>query len=231
MNHLISHPSPNYEERKGAARPSLVVLHYTGMQSGATALARLCDKAVKVSAHYLIEEDGRIFVLVDEAHRAWHAGVSFWRGITDINSHSIGIEIVNPGHECGYRPFPEAQMQAVLRLCLDIKARYGLLSQAFLGHSDIAPLRKTDPGEYFDWPMLAQHGVGLWPEKKNTAILDEHTAFQLLEKIGYQPATNHEEKNAVIRAFQRRYRPALLSGMMDDETRVLIANLAALQPQ
>jgi N-acetylmuramoyl-L-alanine amidase len=217
------HPSPNHEERRGVISPSLVIFHYTGMQEGKVALARLCDPASKVSAHYLIEEDGRIFHMVDEEQRAWHAGASFWRGIRDVNSHSIGIEIVNPGHEWGYQLFPEVQMRALLTLCRDIRKRYSLPPAAFIGHSDVAPLRKQDPGELFDWPMLAREGFGLWPEveEQDKTSLTLAEAQQKLLGIGYdcpQTGKMDETTKKVIEAFQRHFRPAEISGALDDET-------------
>jgi N-acetylmuramoyl-L-alanine amidase len=253
---MILSPSPNFEERIGCAKPSLVILHYTGMKDGASAIARLCDATSKVSAHYVVEEDGRVFALVDEKYRAWHAGKSYWRGITDINSHSIGIEIVNPGHEHGYRAFPDVQMQAVLTLCLDIKARHGFGADAFIGHSDIAPARKEDPGELFDWPLLAQNGVGVqipmssW--KPPLFSLGGYPGTHLLLKENEIPAqgrddigflnkqseikaflsrigynTSDEDLVPVIRAFQRHFVPHNLSGVVDDETAAIIRAVAA----
>ena len=155
-------PSPNFD-RRGGVPVSILVLHYTGMQSGAEALARLCDSASKVSAHYVVEEDGGVYALVAEEHRAWHAGVSSWHGETRVNAASIGIEIVNPGHEFGYRPFPRVQVEAVIALCRDILSRHEIPARNVVGHSDVAPMRKEDPGELFPWAWLAAQGVGLWP--------------------------------------------------------------------
>lgn len=225
----LSHPSPNFDGRKHGAKPSLVILHYTGMQNGALALSRLCDAKAKVSAHYLVEEDGRVFSLVGERHRAWHAGISYWRGERDINSHSIGVEIVNPGHEFGYRPFPPVQMEAVRALCVDIKQRHALPANAFWGHSDIAPMRKMDPGAYFDWPMLARSGIGVWPDRLGNDMprLSLQEAQCMLARIGYDcPQSNAEDAptRAVIMAFQRHFNPQSISGTMDAETqRRLIA--------
>lgn len=231
MNILTHLRSPNYEARKNGAVARLVILHYTGMVSGEAALARLTDPASKVSAHYVVEEDGRIFQLVDDAMRAWHAGASYWAGERDINSHSIGIEIVNPGHECGYRPFPHQQMKAVLDLCLVLKARYHLPAAAFLGHSDVAPLRKEDPGELFDWAFLACHGIGLWPDgaMEETPHLSIAEAQNLLSCVGYEcPQTGQpdSETKAVIRAFQRHFRPRDCSGQFDGETAALLVALS-----
>lgn len=155
---LIDCPSPNHNAR--TLPIDMIVLHYTGMPAGAEALARLCDSEAKVSAHYMIEEDGRVYRLVPEDRRAWHAGVSEWQGVTDINSCSIGIELVNPGHEWGYRPFPDVQIQALIALLDDIRARHVIPDNRILGHSDVAPGRKRDPGELFPWDRLAEAGHG-----------------------------------------------------------------------
>ena len=162
MIDLIPAPSPNFDMRR--APPDMLVLHYTGMETGEAALARLRDPEAKVSAHYLVEEDGRIFQLVPEERRAWHAGAGGWRGEDDCNAASIGIEIVNPGHEFGYRLFPEAQIAAVIALIGDIRDRWTIPDNRIIAHSDLAPARKTDPGELFPWKRLAEAGHGLWFE-------------------------------------------------------------------
>ncbi len=161
---IIPCPSPNFNDREGHTI-DMLVLHYTGMRSADDARDKLCNAMSdkKVSAHYLVDEDGTIYAMVDESMRAWHAGVSYWRGHTNINQRSIGIEIVNPGHEFGYRPFPKPQMEAVAELCKDILSRRAIPARNVVGHSDVAPERKQDPGELFDWKFLAEHGVGLWP--------------------------------------------------------------------
>ena len=159
---MISAPSPNFDNR--VSPPDMIVLHYTGMRTGDEALARMTDPEAKVSAHYMIEEDGRLYSLVSEERRAWHAGVSFWKGATDINAASIGIELVNPGHEFGYRAFPDAQIEALIELMDDIRSRWTVPESRILGHSDVAPARKTDPGELFPWKRLAQAGHGIWVE-------------------------------------------------------------------
>lgn len=150
--------SPNFEARAGGVSPSMIIVHYTGMQSAEAALSRLCDPLAKVSAHYCIDEGGTIYALVDEGMRAWHAGKSYWDGVEDINSHSIGIELVNPGHEFGYRPFPAVQIEAFIALCHDIKSRHEI--EWILGHSDVAPERKQDPGELFPWNRVADENIG-----------------------------------------------------------------------
>ena len=158
---IIQHPSPNFDEREREI--DMIVLHYTGMKTGEEALERLCDPEAKVSAHYLIEEDGRVFQLVDESKRAWHAGVSSWQGVENVNHNSIGIELVNPGHEWGYREFTKAQYDSLIPLCQKIKERHSIPDINIIGHEDVAPDRKQDPGELFDWKLLADNGLGIWP--------------------------------------------------------------------
>jgi N-acetylmuramoyl-L-alanine amidase len=219
---MIEHPSPNHDSR-GQSAIDMLVLHYTGMPSAQAALARLCDPQARVSAHYAIDEDGTVYRLVAERERAWHAGVSFWAGARDINARSIGIELVNPGHEFGYRPFPEAQIAALIPLCRDILARHDIASWRVLGHSDVAPSRKTDPGELFPWRQLAQAGIGLWPGR--AADPGEAAVAPLLDRCGYDPEVPAQARAA---AFQRHFRPACVDGMADTETRELLAGLAAL---
>jgi N-acetylmuramoyl-L-alanine amidase len=221
-------PSPNHGERGEPPnlRPvDMLVLHYTGMQSAAAALERLSDPAARVSAHYLVEEDGTIWRLVAEARRAFHAGVSYWQGDADLNRMSIGIEIVNPGHEWGYRPFPEPQMAAVEALCHAIMARHSIPPYRVVGHSDIAPDRKSDPGELFDWPRLARAGIGLWPPPRpgceagrgrGVGIVQRTAALADLARIGYPVAVGSE--GVALAAFQRRFRPARWDGLLDRET-------------
>ncbi|HYC04263.1 MAG TPA: N-acetylmuramoyl-L-alanine amidase [Azospirillaceae bacterium] len=231
MLRVIDRPSPNHGPRPDGVPVDMLVLHYTGMRSGPEAIERLCDPAAQVSSHYVVEEDGTIFLLVPEDRRAWHAGVSCWRDQRDVNSRSIGIEIVNPGHEFGYRPFPEAQMAAVVGLCRGILARHPIPPGNVVGHSDVAPARKDDPGELFDWPRLAAAGIGLWPPH-GTAW--DGTAWDMaglqrdLARLGYDvPQTGglDEPTRLVVRAFQRHWRPADFSGTPDDET---VARLRAL---
>lgn len=214
-------PSPNWNERKLPV--SMVVLHYTGMTSGALALDRLCDAAAQVSAHYLIDEDGTVTHLVDEAKRAWHAGKAYWRGMTDINSASVGIELVNPGHDLGYRPFADAQMEALVPLLVDIVGRHGIAPANVVGHSDVAPARKTDPGELFDWDMLARYRLALAkPKPRMRLIYDNDSAFFLaLERYGYDIA----DGPAAIRAFERRWRPHRITGQIDGQIGGLLFEL------
>lgn len=209
------HPSPNFDSRATPTRVDILVIHYTGMKDAASAMARLCDSAAKVSSHYLIDESGTIFRLVEETQRAWHAGLSFWRGERDINSHSIGIELVNPGHEFGYRRFPERQMAALEALAKDILRRHPIPARNVVGHSDVAPGRKQDPGELFDWQRFATAGIGLWPDRGRTE--EEEGANRigdLLEFIGYDTA----DLDAATTAFQRRYRPEQVDGIADGQT-------------
>jgi len=208
--------SPNFGPRPEGCPVDMLVLHYTGMQSAEAALARLCDPAAEVSAHYLVGEDGEVAALVAEEHRAWHAGKSSWRGHTDVNSRSIGIEIVNPGHEFGYRPFPDAQIMALIDLCQGILARWPIPARNVVGHSDVAPARKQDPGELFPWKRLADSGIGLWPIATGAG----GDAAVLLRDYGYEG-----DLPDVLRAFQRHFRPSLCDGRLDQETGALLNGL------
>jgi len=224
MVKLIDTPSPNHEPRADGLAVDMLVVHYTGMTSAEAALERLCDPAAKVSAHFLIDEDGAVHRLVAEDRRAWHAGVSAWRGETDVNRRSIGIELVNPGHEYGYRPFPQAQMGAFRALAAEILSRHPIPARNVVGHSDVAPARKSDPGEFFDWRGLAADGIGLWPEEADMLELDASHLSALLADIGYDT----QDLVATVRAFQRHYRPERANGRIDPETARLIAGLHAL---
>lgn len=212
-------PSPNHDARPDGGAVDMLVIHYTGMQSATAARQRLCDPASKVSAHYVIDEDGTVAALVPESRRAWHAGVSFWRGHTDVNARSVGVELVNPGHEYGYRPFPEAQMAALEDLATEILARHPIPARNVVGHSDVAPRRKEDPGELFGWRRLAGCGIGLWPEEGTVA--DGPGVAESLARFGYET----EDVAATLRAFQRRFRPARIDGVADAETAGLLAGL------
>lgn len=235
---LAYRPSPNHDDRRGQT-VSMLVLHYTGMETGAAAVDWLANPASKVSAHYTIDEDGTVYIQVPEDRRAWHAGVSSWRGVTDVNSVSIGIELVNPGHEFGYRPFPEAQMQALIELAQGILARHAIPPRNVVGHSDVAPARKQDPGELFDWPRLAAAGIGLWPEAAhgNHAPLEPGDAGEavrayqaLLAAWGYgltETGVFDADTEAVTLAFQRRFRPNALTGHADAQTQGLLLALLA----
>jgi N-acetylmuramoyl-L-alanine amidase len=231
---LVDRPSPNHEPRPGNGIIDMLILHYTGMKTAAEALDRLCSPAARVSAHYVVDEDGTVWRLVAEERRAWHAGASFWAGRRDINSASIGIEIVNPGHEFGYRPFPEPQMAAVEALARDILSRHPIPARHILGHSDIAPQRKTDPGELFDWPRLARAGIGLWPDFA-AAPASQHIAEtqRLLAAIGYEtPRTGalDDATTQVVAAFQRHFRPARVDGIADPSTLLTLRALIETRP-
>ncbi|MFO1241687.1 MAG: N-acetylmuramoyl-L-alanine amidase [Rickettsiales bacterium] len=221
MRHL---PSPCFNDRPDEA-VSILVLHYTGMRSLEDALDKLSKEAGRVSCHYLVSETGEIYAMVPEDKRAWHAGVSHWRGRDNLNDVSIGIEIQNPGHEWGYRPFPAAQMDAVAALCQDILSRHAIPPRNVVAHSDIAPLRKEDPGELFDWKWLAEQGVGLWPEVGGQGAGNEKQwdVSAIQKKLGaygyYLPVTGamDELTEKTIIAFQRHFRPAKLDGIWDAE--------------
>ncbi|WP_448657433.1 N-acetylmuramoyl-L-alanine amidase [Sphingomonas sp. CJ99] len=223
----IDSPSPNFNDRRLPI--SMIVLHYTGMADADVALARLRDPDAQVSAHYLVEEDGRIHRLVAEEHRAWHAGRAHWRGITDVNSASIGIEIVNPGHEFGYRPFPDEQVASVVRLVHAIKDRYDLTRGNIVGHSDVAPARKMDPGELFPWGKLARLRLALPRPTRN--LVDpgwSDAGFLLaLERFGYDVG----DAQAAVTAFQRRFRPEMVDGVIDAECRMILLALLLPKPQ
>lgn len=221
---IASCPSPNFGARAAHAQIEWIVLHYTGMQNAAEALARLQDPASEVSAHYMVDEDGAITLLVKEEDRAWHAGRSFWRGERDVNSRSIGIELVNPGHAFGYRPFPPAQLEALAALLQEIMERRLLPASCLLAHSDVAPERKQDPGELFPWQAFAQRGFGLWPaptSQDETAPAGDGEAQALLKTIGYD-----NSQPASLAAFQRRYRPLRIDGAADPQTLALLRAVA-----
>jgi N-acetylmuramoyl-L-alanine amidase len=224
---MIERASPNHNERPAGKPVDILLLHYTGMRDAASALARLTDPAAKVSSHYLIDEDGTTYRLVEEARRAWHAGVGYWAGERDINGVSIGIELVNPGHEFGYRAFPKPQMDALTALCRDILTRHPLPPARVLGHSDIAPTRKQDPGELFDWQGLAAAGIGVWPTPADGP--SDLAAVQTgLARYGYEVSPTGQmdrPTKAALIAFQRHFRPARLDGLPDAETRSLLYGL------
>lgn len=236
---MLEAPSPNFNDRKLPV--SILVLHYTGMESGEAALSRMRSAEAEVSAHYMVEEDGRVFRLVDESQRAWHAGVSSWNGVTDVNSASIGIEIVNGGHDFGLPDFPDVQINALIPLCKRILSEHEIPAQNVVGHSDIAPGRKDDPGEKFPWQGLAAAGIGLWPGEGNgdTRILFEpenrDRGIALLQRglagIGYGieiDGVMSERSVKVVKAFQRRFRPEAVTGIVDMETYDLVARVAQL---
>lgn len=227
MSEYIERPSPNHDQR---SRPiSMIVLHYTDMLSAEEAIERLCDPAAGVSAHYLVTKSGEVVRMVPEERRAWHAGRSYWRGLTNVNDDSIGIEIDNPGHSNGYEPFPDAQVDAVVRLVADIKQRHHITRGNVVGHSDVAPARKRDPGELFPWGQLARLRLALPRPTKN--LMDPcwtEAGFLLaLERFGYDVS----DKMAAIIAFQRRFRPELIDGEIDAECRMILLALLLPRPQ
>ncbi|WP_342642430.1 N-acetylmuramoyl-L-alanine amidase [Rhodoligotrophos ferricapiens] len=228
---IRNRPSPNFEARAAGISVKILLLHYTGMDSAEAACARLCDGHAKVSSHYLVDEAGMITRLVPEDKRAWHAGVSSWRGETDINSLSIGIEIHNPGHELGYPPFPDAQMKAVIALCQDILSRHQIAPAGVLAHSDVAPGRKIDPGEKFDWARLHAAGIGHWvaPEPitagPSLRLGDKGDGVLALQRAlaayGYgldQTGCFDQRTMDVVAAFQRHFRPERVDGVADVST-------------
>jgi N-acetylmuramoyl-L-alanine amidase len=232
-----AHPSPNHGERRGMT-PDAIILHYTGMASGAAALAHLCDPASEVSAHYFIDANGGILQLVPEARRAWHAGQSFWAGETDMNSASIGIEIQNGGHEFGATAYPEAQIDALIALCRDIMSRHAIAPSRVLAHSDIAPGRKIDPGEYFPWGALAAAGIGHYvrphpigddmPLETGAKGEKVEELQAMLAAYGYDiDASGHYDKKTeqVVAAFQRHFRPARVDGKADRSTMETLGDL------
>lgn len=235
-------PSPNSDARPRGAPVDTLVLHYTGMASAEAALARLTDPAAKVSAHWCIGEDGTLWRLVPEHRRAWHAGRSLWRGRPAVNDRSIGIELVNPGHALGYRPFPRAQMDALIALAHAILSRHPIPPRNVVAHADVAPLRRADPGELFDWARLAREGIGLWPEAPAGMVAagpalrrgDRGAAVRLrqahLRDFGYGLAADGDfgaVTEAVVRAFQRHFRQTRVDGVVDAGTDAVLRQLSA----
>ena len=249
----IARPSPNHDERPGPV--DMLVMHYTGMKTAEEALARLCDPAARVSAHYTVDLDGTVYAHVPEERRAWHAGISYWTGERNINACSVGIEIVNPGHEFGYVEFPEVQIAAVIDLGNEIMRRHKIAPARVVGHSDVAPARKEDPGELFPWPDLAEFGVGLWPfpaagktaersgsfpppfkevaraptPEGGVSAVDDEAAeifLQRLRDFGYGvPPDVDVSLDKLVRAFQRHWRPWRIDGVIDDESAYRLGTL------
>jgi N-acetylmuramoyl-L-alanine amidase len=234
--------SPNYNERKLPI--TMLVLHYTGMESGEAARERLCDPGAEVSAHWLVHEDGKVENLVDETKRAWHAGRGSWNGITDVNSASIGIEIVNGGHNVpladgGLPPYPDVQILSVIKLAKEIVERHTISARNVVGHSDIAPERKEDPGEHFPWEGLAATGIGIWPGDlpDDMRIVfepnDRDRGIAILQRgladLGYGASVSgclDEPTQAIIRAVQRRYRPEKIDGVVDMQVMEILKRLS-----
>ncbi len=238
-------PSPNHGERQGGRAPTSIVLHYTGMADGPSAIAWLRNPDSQVSCHYVVEEDGRVLQLVPETRRAWHAGRSFWDGETDLNSASVGIEIVNAGHPGGLPPYPAEQVASVIALCRDLIARHAIRSDRVLAHSDVAPGRKLDPGERFPWAQLHAAGVGLWVPPRSDGPSDGAyrlgdrgpavASFQAdLRRYGYgvEPSGVFDAvTEAVVRSVQLRFRPARVDGIADGATLATLADLLAARAQ
>ena len=226
---IVQCPSPNHDARPDGAAIDILVLHYTGMKTAEEALSRLCDPEAKVSAHYTVDRDGRVYAHVPEERRAWHAGVSYWAGERNVNARSIGIEIVNPGHEFGYVPFTDAQIAAVIELSQGIVARHPITPSRVVAHSDVAPARKEDPGELFPWKSLAENGVGAWPKLSAPVYgggASQSEAEGALSRYGYGTPPNVDVPlEKVITAFQRHFRPAKLDGVWDEECAALLAAL------
>lgn len=243
-NNIIQSPSLNWNDRptdskSGSPIIDTVILHYTGMKTGMEALDRLCSAEAQVSAHYLIEENGDIYELVAPEKRAWHAGVSFWQGRHNMNDTSIGIEMVNPGHEFGYRPFPDCQIERLESLLRYVKTRFDIPASRFIGHSDVAPDRKQDPGELFPWKRLAQGGFGLWAEPimKDATIIAKKAMVndkcadlnERLAVIGYSVPQGEKFSHATfmaLSAFQRHWRPEKIDGHLDRETQSVMLEIA-----
>jgi len=241
---VIERPSPNHDARPESAATDMLVLHYTGMPTAEEALARLCDAQARVSAHYTIDRDGMIYRHVPEEQRAWHAGISYWDSERNVNARSIGIELVNPGHEFGYVPFPPEQIAALIALAQGILARHPIPPHRIVGHSDVAPNRKTDPGELFPWGQLASAGIGIFPSlgapaPRRRAKLRHHqgrqdagapgeSVSQMLARFGYGvPPDVDWPLECVIGAFQRRFRPSKIDGIADEETLTRLGALLA----
>lgn len=223
--------SPNFGPRRGGLPLDMIILHYTGMESGEAAEARLCDPESEVSSHYLVHEDGRVMQMVRESDRAWHAGRSSWQGVTDINSISIGIEIVNPGHQFGYKAFPRRQIDAVIALCKDIAQRHPLRPERVLAHSDIAPGRKVDPGEKFPWKRLYEAGVGhfvaaspvrpgpVMAQGDHGSNVEELQSMLALYGYGVEITGHYDDQTRiVVEAFQRHFRRRIVDGIADGST-------------
>jgi len=231
-------PSPNFEKKK---RPKssikLIVIHYTGMQSGRESLARLRSTKFKVSSHFLVSEAGNVYKLVDENKAAWHAGISYWGKYKNINKNSIGIELVNKGHRHGYKSFKKKQISSLIRICNLLKKKYKIKNRYIVGHSDVAPLRKNDPGEKFPWQHLAKKNIGIWHDCKSKILKksrkikiisnqDKKKFIKILKKIGYYfPNKNQFLLRKVITAFQRHYIKELINGIIDKECLIIAINL------
>jgi N-acetylmuramoyl-L-alanine amidase len=218
----IACPSPNHDARPDGARIDILVLHYTGMRTAEEALSRLCDPDAKVSAHYTIDRAGAVYAHVPEERRAWHAGVSYWAGERNVNARSIGIELVNPGHEFGYVPFTDDQIASLIDLASGIVERHGIPPRRVVAHSDVAPMRKSDPGELFPWARLAEYGIGAWPGCTKALQGRPGDIVADLARYGYDPEAPLKD---VVTAFQRHFRPSCVDGIADAECAALLRGL------
>lgn len=236
--------SPNFGPRREGMKPDMIVLHYTGMETGDGAEAWLCNPASEVSSHYLVHEDGRIVQMVREGDRAWHAGKSSWGGQSDINSCSVGIEVVNPGHAFGYPPFPERQIDAVIALCRGIIGRHSIAAERVLAHSDVALGRKIDPGEKFPWRNLHEAGVGHWvaPSPRNGrqalrsgdagSAVEELQSMLALYGYGVEITGQYDaQTETTVQAFQRHFRSRCVDGVADSSTLSTLRRLIASLPE
>ena len=224
---MLKFLSPNFNNRPDGIAIDTLIFHYTGMMSANEALKRMCSPQAKVSAHYMIDEHGQIFQLVPEEKRAWHAGLAYWRGKTNINDRSIGIELENPGHNIGYKIFPEKQILSLIQLAKEIIQRYHIPARNILGHSDIAPTRKQDPGELFNWSLLASNGIGLLPEIK---AINNNDTGNLSDFENNLKLYGYDTSNLVAStiAFQRHFLPNDCSGKIDLQTFLILKKLIEL---
>ena len=237
---IIEYYSPNYNKKERSKKSiKIIVIHYTGMQSERESLNRLCNVKSKVGCHYLINKNGKIFRLVRDKNTAWHAGKSRWSKYRNLNECSIGIELVNKGHQFGYTSFTQKQILQLIILCKILIKKYKIPINNIIGHSDIAPTRKIDPGEKFPWKILSKHKIGIWfnlnpkllkkfRKKKIEKKQDKIKFFRYLNKVGYCTSlrTNNFVHNKILKAFQRHYRKDLINGLLDQECLIIASNLA-----
>ena len=220
--------SPNYSKKKRRNNDiKFVIIHYTGMQSEIVSINRLKNPTSKVSCHYLINRKGDVYQMVKDHNIAWHAGKSKWKTFSNLNKNSIGIELVNKGHDLGYQNFSKIQIKNLIRLCKNLKKKYSIKSENYLGHSDIAPLRKIDPGEKFPWKRLSKHNIGKWYKKKSKNVTDRNAKkleinfFKNLHVLGYRYFSLNKRSTRdkkIVRCFQKHYLPNRVNGKIDQET-------------
>ena len=229
--------SPNFDTKKrSTSRVKYLIFHYTGMRSENAAIKKLTNTSSKVSCHYFIKSNGEIIKIVPDLYTAWHAGISSWKKDKSLNSNSIGIEISNPGHDYKYKKFNQRQLTSIINLSKNLKKKYKIKKENILGHSDIAPLRKKDPGEKFPWELLNKKKICIWHNvsEKNCIKLrgkklnNNNFFFQLLFKFGYKYSTDNNEKIKIYKSFQRRFRPQLISSIVDQESYAILKSLISL---